>query len=123
LFARTNAQSANTIRLREQFIPTDFLSNPNEITRYLSLNLSRYSKMRRGIADFRVTVPNDFLYRPYQQVSFNDGLSDTSEYLQVQGVSYSCSGTGGDDAPLGTLHANITLGGLYNTLVGACTCI
>jgi len=123
LFARTNAQSANTIRLREQFIPTDFLSNPNEITRYLSLNLSRYSKMRRGIADFRVTVPNDFLYRPYQQVSFNDGLSDTSEYLQVQGAGYSCSGTGGDDAPLGTLHANITLGGLYNTLVGACTCI
>ena len=123
LFARTNAQSADTIRLKEQFISTDFLSNPNEVTRYLSLNLTKYSKARRGIADFRVTVPNNFLYRPYQQVSFNDGLSDTSDFLQVQGVSYNCNSGGKDDAPLGTLHANITLGGLYNTLVGACQCI
>ncbi len=123
LFARSNAQSIQTQRLKEQFISTDFLTNPNEVTRYLSLNLSRYSKMRRGIADFLVTVPNNFLFRPYQQVSFNDGLSNTSDFLQVQGVSYSCSGGGGDDVPLGTLHANITLGGLYNTLVGACSCI
>ena len=123
LFARTNSQSANIIRLREQFIPTDFLTNPNEVTRYLSLNLSRYSKMRRGIADVRVRVPNDFLFRPYQQVWFNDGLSNTSDYLQVQGASYSCNSGGKGDAPLGTLYANITLGGLYNTLVGACTCI
>ena len=123
LFARTNAQSGQTVRLLEQFIPTDFLTNPNEVTRYLSLNLSRYSKMRRGIADLMVTVPNNFLFRPYQQVSFNDGLSNTSDFLQVQGVSYSCAGGGRDDVPLGTLNANITLGGLYNTLVGACSCI
>ena len=123
LFARTNAQSANTIRLREQFIPTDFLTNPNEVMRYLSLNLSRYSKMRRGVADVRLTVPDSFIYRPYQFVSFNDGLSNTSDYLQVQGVSYNCNSGGRDDVPLGTLHANVTLGGLYNTLVGACSCL
>lgn len=122
LFARTNSKSATDIRLREQFIPTDFLDDPNEVNRYLSLSLYKWAKARRGISDIRVTVPNNFIFRPYQQVSFNDGLSQTSQVLQVQGVTYNCNSGGKDDAPLGTLHADITLGGLYNTLVGDCSC-
>jgi hypothetical protein len=123
LFAMTDGKSKNRIRLRESFVPSDFLNDPRDITRYLSLITSQTSKGRRGIADFRVTVPNNFLYSPYQWVSFNDGLSNIQDMLQVQRASYMCNSGVGDDVPLGTLHANITLSGLYNTLLGACSCL
>jgi len=122
IFARTNKKAANRIRLREQFIPTDFLDDPSDVTRYLSLSLSQTSKGRRGIADFRVTVPDNFLFRAYQWVNFSDGLSDISDTLQVQRARYVC-GTSQGDAQLGTRQAELTLSGLYNTLVGACTCV
>jgi len=122
IFSRTNKKAANRIRLREQFIPTDFLDDPSDVTRYLSLSLSQTSKGRRGIADFRVTVPDNFLFRAYQWVNFSDGLSDISDTLQVQRARYVC-GTSQGDAQLGTRQAELTLSGLYNTLVGACTCV
>jgi len=122
VFARTNTKAAKLIRLREQFIPTDFLKEPIDVMRYLSLNLSQSSKGRRGIADFRVTVPDNFLFRPYQSVGFTDGLSDITDTLQVQRARYICS-TSEEDPQIGTLHAELTLSGLYNTLVGACTCV
>ena len=123
LFARTNGRAKREELLEEVFVPTDFLKDPGDVSRYLSLNLSQMSKSRRVMADFRVTVPDDFIFRPYQQVSFHDGLSEVDDVLQVQSASYDCSSLGGDDAPLGTLHANITLLGSYNTLIGACSCL
>ena len=123
IFSRTNSRAMKNSRLREMFIPSDFLKTPQDVSRYLSLNLSNTSKGRRGIADFRVTVPDNFLFRPYQFIGFQDGLSDIDDILRVQRAAYSCTSTGGDDAPIGTLHANLTLSGLYNTLVGACNCV
>lgn len=121
LFARTNKAAANKIRLREQFISTDFLSNPNDVTRYLSLNLSQISKGRRGV-NVLATVPNNFLFRPYQWVGFTDGLSQISDSFQVQRATYRI-GTGGGDYQTGTMHAELTLSGLYNSLIGDCNCI
>jgi len=123
LFARSNSRSIRNQRLREQFIPTDFLKDPGDVSRYLSLILSRSSKSRRAIADFRVTIPDNFIFRPYQNVSFHDGLSEVDDVFLVQRAGYACSGNSGDDVPLGTLFANITLSGSYNTLVGACSCL
>jgi hypothetical protein len=122
LFARSNGRSKREDRLREVYVPTDFLKDPGDVSRFLSLNLADTSKGRRAIAEFRVTVPDDFLFRPYQQVSFHDGLSDIDEVLQVQRASYTCDGGTTDDAPLGTLYCNLSLLGSYNTLVGACQC-
>ncbi len=122
LFARTNKGAASRIRLREQFINTDFLSDPQDVSRYLSLNLSQSSKGRRGIADFRVTLPNNFIFKPHQWVNFSDGLSDISDTLQVQRARY-IMGSSQGDPQIGTLHADITLSGLYNTLLTACGCL
>ncbi len=122
LFARTNSVAANRLRLREQFISTDFLSDAQDVMRYLSLNLSQTSKSRRGIGEFNVTIPNNFIFRPYQWVNFSDGLSDVSDAFQVQRVGYTC-GTGGQEGQTGARNANVTLSGLYNTLVGACRCL
>ncbi len=122
LFSRTNKAAANRLRLREQFIPTDFLSDPEDVMRYISLNLSQSSKGRRGIGEFVCTVPNNFLFRPYQWLTFVDGLSEITDTLQVQRVSYSCT-TGGQGGQLGAMDCNITLSGLYNTLLGACQCV
>jgi len=121
--ARTNKKQANTILLREQFIDTGFLEDPRDTSRYISILLSQLSKSRRAIQELQVTIPNNFIFRPYQWVSFNDGLSTISQDLQVQRVSYSMSGDAQGDSPLGTLSANITLGGLYNTLLNNCSCI
>jgi len=122
LFARTNKKAANAIRLRETFIPTDFLEDPNDVTRYLSLILSQTSKARRAVSEFRVTIPDNFLFRAYQLVGFSDGLSEISDTLRVQRARYVCGSFGGD-AQIGALHCDLTLSGLYNTLVGSCTCV
>ena len=53
----------------------------------------------------------------------HDGLSEVDDVFLVQRAGYACSGASGDDVPLGTLFANITLSGSYNTLVGACSCL
>ena len=121
LFTRTNKTAAQTLRLREVFVPTDFLQDVNSVGRFLSLNLSQTSKPRRSIQDFRVTVPNNFIYKPYQLVSFNDGLSDISQDLQVKRARY-IIGSSLDDAQIGTLHCDLSLGGLYNILTGSCSC-
>jgi hypothetical protein len=122
LFARTNSQAAKRIRLREQLIDTSFLNDPNDIMRYVSLSLSQSSKGRRVVSNIISTIPNDFLFRPYQWVNFSDGLSDISDTLQVQRARY-VIGTNTNDPQIGTLFADLTLSGLYNTLVGSCTCI
>ncbi len=121
LFARTNGRSKRENRLREAFLPADFLKEPGDISRFQSLNLSLTSKGRRSIAEFIVRCPDEFIFRPYQQVSFHDGLSDVDEVLQVQRAAYTCDAQTAD-SPLGTLYANISLLGSYNTLVGACAC-
>lgn len=120
--ARTNSGAANRLRLRELFVPTDFLADPQSVSRYLSVLLSQASKPRRSIQEFLVTIPNNFIFKPYQWVSFNDGLSGISQDLQVQRARYSM-GSQGDDIPLGTLHCNLTLGGSYNTLTANCSCL
>jgi len=122
LFARTNKGAVHRLRLREQFLPTDFLEDPQDVIRYLSLNLSQSSKGRRGIGEFRVTVPNNFIFRPYQWIGFSDGLSDIADTLQVQRARYVISSTQGDPQ-IGTLHCDLTLSGLYNTLLQGCSCI
>lgn len=122
LFSRTNKAAANRIRLREFFIPTDFLSEPQDVLRYLSLNLSQTSKGRRGVGEFLVTIPNNFLFRPYQWVGFADGLSGLSDTMQVQRARYVISPSEGDPQ-VGTLHCYLTVSGLYNTLIGACSCL
>ena len=121
LFARTDGAAAKNIRLREQFIDTSFLSDPNDVMRYLSINLSQTAKGRRAMGSFQVTVPNSFLYRPYQWINFSDALSDIDDTLQIQRARY-VGGTSTSDYQLGTKFAELTLSGLYNTLVGACAC-
>ncbi len=121
LFSRTNKSAATTLRLREVFVPTEFLQDVDSVGRFLSLTLSQTSKPRRAIADFRVTVPNNFLFKPFQMVGFNDGLSNVFQDLQVKRARYTIGSTQ-DDAQIGTLHCDLTLGGLYNPLTGSCSC-
>jgi len=121
LQARTNQGAAAVLRMREQFLPTDFLSDPLMVNRFLSLNLSQMSKPRRIIQDYQVTVPNDFIFKPYQWITFVDGLSGIAQELQVKRVRYICSSTS-EDTPIGALHAEISVGGSYHPLLGDCTC-
>ncbi len=122
LFARTNSTAAARIRLREQFIPTDFLDDPQDVIRYLSLNLSRTSKGRRGIGEFTVTVPNNFIFKPYQGVYFSDGLSEVTDTFKVQRVRYNMGSNQGDPQ-IGTLSCGLTLSGSYNSLLAGCSCL
>ena len=121
LQARTNMQAANKLRMKEAPIDSGFLSDPKTVATYLSLNLSKRAKARRGIADVVVRVPNDFIFAPYQWVSFNDGLSDSFQDLQVQRARIVVSALPGDPQ-IGALDMNLTLAGLYNSLVGTCEC-
>ncbi len=120
--ARTNKQASNAFRLREVFVPTDFLQNSKLVTQFLSLDLSQRAKPRRSIQSFRVTIPNNFIFKPHQVVSFADGLSGITQDLQIKRVQYIVSSEQGDPQ-IGTLHADLTLGGLYNPLLGDCSCL
>jgi len=121
LQARTNKQAAQTYGLSEVFIPTDFLTDPSLISRYLSINLSQMSKARRSLQEFQVWLPNNYLFRPYQVVSFADTLSGVTQDFQVNRARYIISAASGD-AQIGTLHADITLAGLFNSLLINCSC-
>src|SRR4030095_4897312 len=122
LQARTNWQAANKLRLKEAVIDTNFLSNPRNISTYLSLNLTKRAKARRGVQEVIVRVPNNFMFAPYQWVSFNDGLSDTFQDLRVERARIVVSALPGDPQ-IGALDMSITLSGLYNSLIGNCECV
>jgi hypothetical protein len=121
LQSRTNQQAATKLRLKEGVIDSGFLSDPKSVSTYLSLNLAKRSKARRGIQEVAVRVPSNFIFAPYQWISFNDGLSDTFQDLQVQRARIAVSALPGD-AQIGALEMSITLSGLYNSLIGNCEC-
>jgi hypothetical protein len=121
LQARTNWQAANRLRMKEADVDSSFLTDPQQVSSFLSINLARTSKARRSVIDVQVKLPNNFLFAPYQWVSFNDGLSQISQDLQVQRVRYVISALPGDPQ-IGALYCDLTLGGLYNSLIGNCSC-
>jgi hypothetical protein len=121
LQARTNQQAVTKLRMKEAVIDSGFLSDARQVGAYLSFNLAKRSKARRGIQEVVVRVPNNFMFAPYQFVSFNDGLSDTFQDLQVQRARIVVSALPGDPQ-IGALEMSITLAGLYNSLIGNCEC-
>jgi len=124
LQARTNPTQAKIIRLKEQFTDTSFLTSINETNLFLSKDLARRSKARRSISSMMVTIPTNFLFKPYQVVSFGDSLSNEFQELQVQRARYVISGLPGEGAsPLGALNCEVSLGGSFNPLVGNCSCL
>jgi hypothetical protein len=123
LLSRTNQNAAKILRMKEAFVDTSFINDPTVSTRLLSKVLSERSKARRTISEFQVTNPIGFLFRPYQWVSFSDGLSNTFQDLQVQRARYVINATAGDQSPFGTDSCSITLGGSYNALLGSCSCL
>jgi hypothetical protein len=122
LLARTNQQASARLRMKEAIVDSAFLSDAKTVGAFLSVNLSRRAKARRGIQDLTVTVPNNFLFQPYQWISFNDGLSDISQDMQVQRARIVVSALPGDPQ-IGALDMNISLAGLYNSLIGNCECL
>ena len=124
LQARTNPSQARIIRLKEQFTDTSFLTSVNETNLFLSKDLARRSKSRRSISSIAVTIPTNFLFKPYQVVSFGDSLSNEFQELQVQRARYVISGLPGQgSSPLGALNCELTLGGSFNSLIGNCSCL
>jgi len=108
--------------MKEKFLDSSFISDYQTVNRWLSYNLSKTSKARRSISDFRVTVPNNFLFEPYQVVSFNDGLSQQFQDLYVQRARIAVSALPGDPA-IGAFYQDISLTGSYNSLIGNCSCL
>lgn len=121
LLARTNATAAQKLRYKEAFIDSSFLKTPQSANRFLALNLNPMSKIRRTINNLTVTVPNNFIYRPYEYVSFADGNSSIAQDLQIARAGYVISALPGDPQ-YGTYSAQLTLNGSYNPLIGSCTC-
>jgi hypothetical protein len=121
LLARTNATAAAKLRYKEAFIDSSFLRTPASANRFLALNLNPMSKVRRTINNLTVTVPNNFIYRPYEYTSFADGKSSIAQDLQIARAGYIISALAGDPQ-YGTYSAQLTLNGSYNPLIGSCTC-
>ena len=124
LQARTNPQQARVIRLKEAYSDTSFINQVNENNIFLSKDLARKSKARRSISGILVTIPVNFLFKPFQQVSFGDSLSNEFQDLQVQRARYVISALpSGDNTPMGALNCELTLGGSFNSLLGNCSCL
>jgi hypothetical protein len=123
LQARTNPSQAKVLRLKEAFSDTSFLTEVNETNVFLSKDLARKSKARRSISGIQATIPVDFLFKPYQQVSFADSLSQEFQELEVQRARYVISALAGEGpSPIGALNCELTLGGSFNALLGNCSC-
>ena len=122
LYSRTNPSAAKRMRFKEQFIDSSWLKNPKSVTRWLSLNLNPMSKPRRSISNVSVTIPNNFLFRPYQRVHVSDGLSGFADDMQIVNASYIISGLPGDPQ-YGTYHCDLTLSSSFNALTASCSCL
>ena len=123
LQARSNPQQARVIRWKEAFTDTSFLNKIDQNNLFLSRELANRSKARRSIQGVPVTVPNNFLFKPYQIVDFGDSLSNEFQSLAVQRARYVISALPGDQYPLGALFAELTLSGSFNSLLGNCSCL
>jgi hypothetical protein len=123
LQARTNPSQAKLIRLKEDYLDTSFINHPSENNLFLSRVLARVSKARRSLSSILVTIPTNFLFKPYQTVSFADSLSNEFQELQVQRARYVISALPGEGSPIGMLNCELTLGGSFNSLIGNCSCL
>jgi hypothetical protein len=122
LQARTSPEAAKVLRYKEQPIDSSFLSSDYQtINRYLSLILAQKAKNRCTIESLTCTVPNHFLFEPYQFVNFTDGKTGVSENLQVQRARIVCSALAGEPQ-IGAMHMELSLGGPSNPLIGDCQC-
>ena len=124
LQASSNPAQAKIIRWKEAFSDTSFLTNIDEANLFLAKDLARRSKARRSISNILVTIPNNFLYKPYQTVSFGDSLSNEFNEMMVQRARYVISAQpGGETSPMGALNCELTLGSSFNALIGNCSCL
>jgi hypothetical protein len=123
LQARSNPSQAKKLRVKEAFTDTSFINQVNENNIFLSKDLARKSKSRRSISSMLVTIPNNFLFKPYQVVSFSDNLSNEFQDMTVQRARYVISALPGEGSPLGALNCELTLGGSHNSLIGSCSCM
>ena len=122
LLARNNQTAIRTLRTKEAFIDSSFLSDTTSVNKFLALNLNPISKVRRTINNVTVSIPNNFIFRPYTMTSFSDGLSGVSQDFQIVSVSYIISALPGDPQ-YGTYDCDLTLNSSFNPLVGSCTCV
>lgn len=123
LIAVSNPTQAKLIGLKEGYVDTSFLKDFASVNRYMNLLLMKTSKARRSISSMRVTLPDNFVFKPFQIVSFNDGLSGESQDLEVQRARISFSALDSTTGPIGALGQELTLMGLFNPLIGSCNCL
>ena len=124
LMSATNQSAAKRIGTKEAFQDTSQVStDPIELNRYMSFLLSRISKPRISTSSFKATIPNNFIFKPYQGVSFEDSFSNTFADLQVQRARITVSALQGEsESFVGAYTQELALGGSENTLVGDCSC-
>ena len=123
LVARTNPVMEKRIGIKEQFIDTSFLGGSTEEKQaFLSVYLNKVSKARMSVSNIQCTIPNQYLFQPYQIVSFEDSLSNTFADLEVQRARITVSALSGDNSGIGAYFMELSLGGAVNPLVGNCSC-
>jgi len=122
LLARTNPTMAAIVRRKEGLIDSSFLQSEKSVNRFLGLHLGVTAHPRRTISSVSVSVPNKYLFRPYQVVNFNDGLSDIQADFQIVRAAYIISALPGDPQ-LGTYQCELTLNNSFNSLLGSCSCL
>jgi hypothetical protein len=120
LLSRLNPQSLRRIRRKEEFIDSSNFNDPISINRLLALQLSLTSKSRVQAPEFMTSIPNNFIFRPYQEVTLV--TPKFTGDLRVQRVRYSFGAIKGESA-VGAIHAFITLGGSYNPLIANASCV
>jgi len=124
LQSRTNPTQAKVLRVKERYIDSSPYPDFRSVNRFLSLNLADTSHTRRTIDNFRVTVPDSFLFKPYQVVSFADGLSGESGQMQLSRSRITVSALPGDiNTVLGAYWQEISLTSSFNSLLGSCSCL
>lgn len=118
LQAKTNLAAKNAARLKESMVDTSFISDPSATDRYLTNLLDLSSKARRGLNSFLVTIPNNFLFRPYQYVTISDGESGISGDFEIQRARY----TFDQNRSYGCYNCELTLSATYIPILAAFPC-
>jgi len=118
LQAKTNLAAKNAARLKESMVDTSFISDPTATDSYLTNLLDLSSKARRGLNSFLVTIPNNFLFRPYKYVTVSDGQSGISGDFEIQRARYVFD----QNRSYGCYNCELTLSAAYIPILAAFPC-
>ena len=84
--------------------------------------MRKLQRLEDSINSLQCTIPNNFLFKPFAGISFEDSQSGTFQDMEVQRARIVISALPGEQSTIGAYHQEISLSSSFNRLTSSCEC-